>query len=426
MNKYFFAFIFLLFFGNPGFTQPLSYDPDLWLPDTIHMALGNTIELYNENVAFIRLNDTTLHFTWTYAKGSSDVRKYYWTTNQLGNVKLTLKCTYKHVIVDSASTIVKVVNKVNPGSKNLLSVGNSLTNNGFIYMFPQIISDVNFPITPFGLMGTTYKHEGHGGWMFRTFLQSTVEYTSPFYIQGKIDFKKYIENNSFPNPDIVKISLGINECKENISIDEIMGYAKQLIDTIKRDYPNSLITVAIPSLCELTGAGWIAKYYNLDNFEPYQLRIRQLWKRLYAGYSYGKYSTNIQMSWDGLFIDRKDGYPTNNGLHPNSLGYTQLIRGFSNTLNYYINKTINTNIKLERPEDAYKIYPNPVSDYFTISFLNEYPESISLYDELGQIVLSQKVNDDRVTININNLENGLYVCNMMISGKLFSQKILKI
>ena len=422
IKKYLSAFIFLVLFGTPGFTQPMSYDPDLWLPDTIHMALGNTIELYNDDVAFIRLNDTTLHFSWTYAKGSSDLRKYYWTTNQLGNVKVTIKCTYKHQIVDSASTIVKVVSKVNPGSKNLLAIGNSLTTGGFNTMFPQITTDVNFPITPFGKIGTTYKHEGHSGWMFRTFVQST----SPFYIGGKIDFKKYIEDNLFPNPNIVKVSLGINECYGSYSMDEIMGYAKQLIDTIKRDYPNTLILVALPTLCEATGAGWSDDYGNLNNFEPYQIRIRQLWKRLYTRYSYGKYSPNIQMTWDGLFIDRTNGYPINNGVHPNTLGYTQLIRGFSNTLNYYITKTINTNIEIERPTEAYKIYPNPVSDYFTISFLNEYPESISLYNELGQLVLSQKVNDDRVTININNLENGLYVCNMKIGGKLYSQKILKI
>ena len=334
MNKYFSAFIFLLFFGNPGFSQPLNYDTDLWLPDTIHMALGNTIELYNDNIAFIKLNDSNLHFEWTHTTGSSDSSKFYWTIDRLGDVKITIKCTYKDKIVDSACTIIKVVDKVNPGSKNLLAIGDSHTAGGFNYMVPQIINDVNFRITPFGKVGTTYKHEGHGGWKFSNFVLSA----SPFYIQSKIDFKKYIEDNSFPNPDIIRISLGVNDCYGSYPLDEIMGYSKQLVDTIIRDFPGSLIILALPPLSEISGTGWITNYNNLTNFEPYLLRMRQLWKRLYEKYSYGKYNTNIQLSWDGLFIDRNNGYPANNGLHPNALGYTQLIRGFSNSMNYYISR----------------------------------------------------------------------------------------
>ena len=340
MNKYFSAFIFLSFFGNTGFTQPLSYDPDLWLPDTIHMALGNTIELYNDNIAYIKLNDTSLHFEWTHTTGSSDSSKFYWTTDQLGDIKLTIKCFYNHTIVDSASTIIKVVDKIKPGSKNLLAIGDSHTAGGFNYMFPQIVNDVNFSITPFGKVGSTYKHEGHGGWKFSNFVQSA----SPFFIQGKIDFKKYIEDNSFPNPDIIRISLGVNDCYGSYPLDEIIGYSQQLVDTLIRDFPNSLIIVALPPLSEVSGSGWIKNYGNLTNFEPYLLRMRQLWKILYSKYSYGKYNSNIQLSWDGLFIDRANGFPVTNGLHPNASGYSQLIRGFSNTLNYSIDKTVKNTI----------------------------------------------------------------------------------
>jgi lysophospholipase L1-like esterase len=119
-------------------------------------------------------------------------------------------------------------------------------------------------------------------------------------------------------------------------MDTIAANASRLVDTINHDYPRSLIIIAMPTTCEKTGSGWIASYKSMDNFERYQLRIRQLWKILYEKYAYGRYKSNIQVSYDGLCIDRENGYPKNNGVHPSPEGYRQLARGFSNTLNYYL------------------------------------------------------------------------------------------
>lgn len=332
MKKFFFAYTLLLIFGSPVLSKSIDYDPDLWLPDTVHLALGNTIELYNDNIAFIRLNDTLISFKWEHEKGMSDNKKFYWTADQIGIVKLTIKCFYINELIDSAKTVLKVVDKKNAGIKNLLAIGNSLTGGGFNYQFQQISDDLSCKLNPIGTQGTKYKHEGHGGWAFSTFLSDK----SPFFIQNTINFKKYIQDNNLPNPDIIRISLGINDCFGKTNMDNIMSAASRLIDTINHDYPNSLIIIALPTLCENTGEGWIANYHNLENLEPYQLRIRELWKRLSAKYSYGRYKPDIQISYDGLVIDRENGYPKNNGVHPNETGYRQLVRGFSNTLNYYL------------------------------------------------------------------------------------------
>ena len=423
MKNCFSVFIFILFFGSNSFSQNMSYDPDLWLPDTIHIALGNTVELYNNNIAFIKHNDTTLHFSWRHSRGSSDSKKFYWTTNQLGNVNLSIRCIYKGNAVDSAKTILKVVNKINPGDKNLIAIGNSLTQGGFLYFYPQIISDLNFQVHPFGTQGTTYKHEGRPGWTFAAFLDNN----SPFYIGNRINFKKYVEDNSFPIPDIIRISLGINDVFiEGYTVENILLNVFTLIDSINQNYPNSLIIIALPTLCESTGVGWIASYGNLDNFEPYQLKMREFWKKLYAKYSYGKYKRNIQLSFDGLFIDREDGYPTYNGLHPVELGYLQLIRGFTNSLNYYINKVGKTNIDTPTTNFPFKIFPNPIHDYFIIESDEIVPEEVSLYNAMGQLVLSEKNNNKRVTVITKFLGKGLYVCNIKIGQKHYSRKIYKI
>lgn len=355
MNKnYLSVFLFLLLFGSPVFSQSMDYDPDLWLPDTIYMALGNTIELYNDDIAFIRLNDMSLHFTWTHEKGMSDNKKFYWTANQTGNVKLKIKCFHINEPVDSATTILKVVKKINTDIKNLITIGNSLTALGYVYQFQQVLLDMDFEVNPVGTQGSPYKHEGHSGWMFSTYLGSG----SPFFIQNEISIKKYVEDNDLQSPDIIRISLGINDCFGDSPMDDIVRNASILIDDIFNDYPNSLIIIALPPLSEGTGAGWIRDYGDLSNFEPYLLRMRELWKRLYAKYGYGKYDKNIQLSFDGLFIDRINGYPIDNGVHPNQTGYSQLIRSFSNTLNYLISKTVspNTPVTISGVTAGNKIY----------------------------------------------------------------------
>jgi hypothetical protein len=420
IKKFLLAFIFVISTGIPVFSQ---YDHDLWLPDTIFLALGNTIELYNDNIAYIKLNDTSLRFEWTYLKGSSDGSKFFWTANQLGNIRLTVKCFQNDVLTDSATTIMKVVNKATSSARNLLAIGNSLTESGYNYMFPQILSDVYFPLTAIGTLGTTYKNEGRGGWMFSTFLGTT----SPFWIQNSVSIQKYIQNNSLANPDIFRVSLGINECYLTYPMDDIVTNATTLIDKINSDYPNSLIIISLPTLCEKTGSGWIANYGNLSNFEPYILRMRELWKRLHAKFAYGKYKENIQISSDCLEINRTTGYPITNGLHPNSTGYKQLIRGFSNTLNYYSgSKSISTGIETIKEENPFEIFPNPVKDHFEITFSDIFPKILYLYNDSGQLVLSKKFEGNKITINTNELARGIYVCSLKIGNKYYNQKIFKV
>ena len=326
--------ILTLFLRIPLLSQTMQSDPDLWIPDTIPVALGNSIELYNNNIAFVKLNDKNINFKWKSKVGSSDSLKWSWTAEQTGKFNLTMNCFFKDSLINSVHTTLKVVPKARISPKNLLAIGNSLTQGGFEYLFAQVSRELDFELNPIGTRGSKVKHEGHGGWLFESFLNSK----SPFFMDSCLSFKKYIVQNNLPNPDIIRISLGINDCYLNSShpLDLIMRNAASLIDTIYKDYPNSVFIIALPSTCESTGSGWLSSYKNLANFEPYQLHMRGLWKRIYAKFGEGRYKPNIMVSYDGLCIDRNNGYPQNNGVHPNPKGYAQLATGFSNTLNDYI------------------------------------------------------------------------------------------
>ena len=336
------ALLFVIFI-NPLFPQINYRDIDAWLPDTIHLALGNTIELYNDNIAFLKLSDTLTKFSWDHAEGTSDDKKFQWTADHTGNINLKIKICNEGVS-DSAMTILKVAEKTGAGTLNLLAIGNSLTNRGFEDQFIQISSDLSCSLNPVGTLGTTYKHEGHGGWRFDSFLRES----SPFFFTDTVSISKYIMKNNFPDPDVIKISLGINDCYGNLAMDTILTNAYMLIDTVYHDCPNSLIIIALPSSCEKTGSGWLASYGKMDNFERYQLRIRELWKNIHNKYAYGKYKPNIHVSYDGLCIDRTNGFPEDNGVHPNKQGYMQLARGFSNTLNYYLKNYDRDTVKADK------------------------------------------------------------------------------
>jgi hypothetical protein len=71
-----------------------------------------------------------------------------------------------------------------------------------------------------------------------------------------------------------------------------------------------------------------------------------------------------------------------------------------------------------------KMYPNPTSSVFTIE-ANEAVESVSLYNVLGQEVLSKNPNSNSVTLDITNLQTGVYVVKTMIGGVSSTSRIVK-
>ena len=215
--------------------------------------------------------------------------------------------------------------------------------------------------------------------------------------------------------------MGINDCYLNPSLEEIMSYAGYLIDIIYHDYPNSLIFIALPTTCEGTGIGWTSVYYSLDNYERYQLRMRELWKRIYNKYGCGHYKQNIQVSYDGLCIDRINGYPKNNGVHPNKLGYEELARGFSNTLNDAMaaigetNSTATSFFEKSYPDqiDSPVIYPNPFSNTLWLSNAENIIRAELLNMRGETLFMKKNLKDSKLKIDTENLEGGIYILRLL-------------
>lgn len=69
-------------------------------------------------------------------------------------------------------------------------------------------------------------------------------------------------------------------------------------------------------------------------------------------------------------------------------------------------------------------YPNPTNNSVNFSS-SETIERISLYNLLGQEVLSKQVNSDRFSLDLSNLSNGTYIAKLNSNEKLESTRIIK-
>ena len=76
----------------------------------------------------------------------------------------------------------------------------------------------------------------------------------------------------------------------------------------------------------------------------------------------------------------------------------------------------------EITDEAYDIYPNPVKDVLTIEGQNI--EQVNVYNAMGQLVKTVNGNDNVVKVNVNDLQNGMYIVNIIDNnGEMSSKKV---
>ena len=76
------------------------------------------------------------------------------------------------------------------------------------------------------------------------------------------------------------------------------------------------------------------------------------------------------------------------------------------------------------PATAMKLYPNPVTNLLNIALENEIT-SVTVYNMLGQEVISKSVNTNQTTIDVENLQSGTYLVKVVSGGQTKTSKIIK-
>lgn len=99
-----------------------------------------------------------------------------------------------------------------------LILGDSLTNFGvYVNRVGELAENDGLNIELIGTRGTSYKHEGRGGWSAKHYRDSMSynDYDNPFLTDGVFDFGSYMERNGFSGVDLVIINLGTNDVNQN-------------------------------------------------------------------------------------------------------------------------------------------------------------------------------------------------------------------
>ncbi|WP_146841186.1 T9SS type A sorting domain-containing protein, partial [Flavobacterium glaciei] len=92
--------------------------------------------------------------------------------------------------------------------------------------------------------------------------------------------------------------------------------------------------------------------------------------------------------------------------------------------NVYFSKTASTLSVPTFEISKVMMYPNPVTNYFTIDANSEI-DNVSVYNVLGQEVLVRSPKSNSTTIQTSQLSKGVYIVKTVVEGKVATTKMIK-
>jgi hypothetical protein len=92
--------------------------------------------------------------------------------------------------------------------------------------------------------------------------------------------------------------------------------------------------------------------------------------------------------------------------------------------NVYFSKTISTLGIADFEASKVSMYPNPATNYLTIE-ANGTIEKVTFYTILGQEILVRSPKSNATTIQMNDLQKGVYIIKTAVDGKVTTAKIIK-
>ncbi len=78
--------------------------------------------------------------------------------------------------------------------------------------------------------------------------------------------------------------------------------------------------------------------------------------------------------------------------------------------------------KIDEFDNNISIYPNPTSDLINISGI--YNAHIMLYDIDGKMIYSEKIEKNKTSINLSNINNGIYILRIIENNKIINKQII--
>jgi lysophospholipase L1-like esterase len=338
----------------------------LTLPPAFYAVPGVPMSVYFDNVVLTEATEQ-YRFEVTCPIGTSEERRWTVTPTDahVGRHVFTLVVRdAPGAELERARTLLHVApREAGVGdSLRLLIVGDSLTN---ATHYPNELARLlSTPGNPRWTMLGTHRpasaapgvaHEGYGGWTWKSFLslytpadEKTAagplarKRTSPFISVGadgkpNLDLARYVrEACDNQPPDVVTFLLGINDCfsanpNDPAAMDKSIGAAlenaENLLQAFRAACPQTIFAIGLTTPPNARESGFEANYkgkYHRWGWKRIQHRLVQ---RMLTQFS-GREAQNIHVVPTELNLDPVDGYPENNGVHPNVTGYQQIGASF--------------------------------------------------------------------------------------------------
>jgi lysophospholipase L1-like esterase len=345
----------------------------LTLPPAWYAVPGVAMSLYYDNIVLTETPEK-YRFEVTCDIGKSEARRWSVTPADSDKGDHTMSVVVKDAQgkeLARGRTVLQVVPRNAGTGRNLrlLIVGDSLTH---ATMYPNEMARLlSEPGNPKWTMLGTHKpasakpgvaHEGYGGWTWETFLsrydaklvhklsEKGRRESSPFVFaaaDGKpaLDIARYIRESCVSQPpDVVTVLLGINDCFSinhddaaavDARIGTVLGNAEKFLKAFRAAAPRAVFAVGLTTPSNSRESGFEANYkgkYHRWGWKRIQHRLVQ---RMLERFS-GRERDGIHLVPTELNLDPVDGYPDNNGVHPNSTGYEQIGASFYCWLKWWL------------------------------------------------------------------------------------------
>jgi len=281
---------------------------DFWLNDCIKNTDGLPVRFDTDGstTGFGLYEDGHVRIFANATAGELDV---VLKTYKADEPSLILNNNASVLIGSQTMTIRKVAASGGSGTKNILIVGDSLTEGPYsggvgqgsnpVETYKLLAEDGDVTVNQIGTQtvevdGVTYRHEGHGSTSWSWFTDNA---SSPFVKNGVFSFASYMADNfpSLSGIDYCVVMLGTNTFN---STSSIANQSKKFIDKLLSDYPNCKIAVGIPALG--------ADYTDIPTQKQDILKSAgEIYLDLYDN---GKYNENVTCIGHGCWVDRVNDY----------------------------------------------------------------------------------------------------------------------
>lgn len=234
----------------------------------------------------------------------------------------------------------------------LLIIGDSLTAGG---EYPKEIARLmekrgNPKLIMLGSQkkGKGIAYEGYGGWTWKSYMskysEKIVHYTkkgsSPFIFTDKNGKAELNVNRYFDDackglkPNAITILLGINDCfkyqnslpdREAVQkgIGEVLKKSDILIKALREAAPEAIIGICLTTPPNSREEAFFANYKGAFHRWTWK-QVQHLLVQAEIKHFGDREKDNIYIIPTELNVDPVDGYPTNNGVHLNVHGYSQI------------------------------------------------------------------------------------------------------